>query len=176
MFQLMINSLLALSLAVHLTVMPGESNAIYSYERQEPRVILDSLALSVENKAIWEKELKREKVSEKIRRYSNYYGADPLLALNVACAESCAKNKGNIVVFNPNAKNPNSTASGIFQFIEGTWEAMCEGDVFNEDDNVRCGTKVLAKENGIKHWEASRKEGFGNGWENKPYEKFEVIN
>ena len=144
--------------------MPAEPKSFYTYERTQ-EIQFYEIRLR-----------KEETISEKIRRYSEFYNSDPLLALNVACAESCTRNSDNEVVFNRNAKNPNSTASGVFQFIRGTWESMCEGDVFNEDDNIKCGTKILSKEYGIRHWEASRKEGFGNGWENKPYERFEVRN
>jgi len=117
-----------------------------------------------------------KRISEKIFIYSKEYDVDVLLALNVACAESCTRTKEGDIFFNPRAKNPNSTASGIFQFINGTWNSMCEGDVFNEDDNIKCGVKVLSSSNGLLHWEASRKDGFGGGWEKKPYEKFNVLN
>jgi len=116
------------------------------------------------------------KISEKIFIYSKEYDVDVLLALNVACAESCTRTEKGDIFFNPKAKNPNSTASGVYQFIKGTWQSMCEGDALNEDDNIKCGVKVLSQKNGIKHWEASRNDGFGNGWENKPYEKFNVLN
>ena len=116
------------------------------------------------------------KISEKIFVYSKEYDVDVLLALNVACAESCTRTEEGDIFFNPKAKNPNSTASGVYQFIKGTWQSMCEGDVLNEDDNIRCGVKVLSYKNGLMHWEASRIDGFGGGWENKPYEKFNVLN
>jgi len=38
----------------------------------------------------------------------------------------------------PLAQNPNSTAKGLFQFIDKTWENYCEGDVFSPEDNLRC--------------------------------------
>jgi len=40
------------------------------------------------------------------------------------------------------AENPNSTAKGIMQFIDGTWEAYCEGDVFDPVANLRCFKKL----------------------------------
>ena len=163
-------SFLASLAAVSLTAMPQAPQTIYTYVAQSQTINLASSALEV-------KEVQRDNrsISEKIIEYAKEYGADESLALNVACAESCAKDDEGIY-FNPNAKNPNSTASGVFQFIRGTWNEMCEGDVFNENDNIRCGVKILSQKNGIRHWEASRNEGFGGGWENKPYEKFNVIN
>lgn len=95
-------------------------------------------------------------VKGKIVKYAKEFGTDANLAIAVAYAESC---------FEPTAKNKNSSASGIFQFVQQTWEENCEGDVFNEDDNIKCGVKMLAKKENLKHWEASRKEGCEGGWE-----------
>jgi soluble lytic murein transglycosylase-like protein len=45
--------------------------------------------------------------------------------------------------FNPKAKNPNSTASGVFQIIKGTFKQFkCEGYVFDAEDNVKCARKI----------------------------------
>jgi hypothetical protein len=51
--------------------------------------------------------------------------------------------------FNQYAKNPNSTAKGIYQFIDGTWRANClkDGNVYNFVDNINCFWKVYAKQN-----------------------------
>jgi len=42
---------------------------------------------------------------------------------------------------NPLAQNPNSTAKGLFQFLDSTWANNCEGDVFNANDNTVCFRK-----------------------------------
>ena len=115
-------------------------------------------------------------ISNIIQKYSNLYDVNSELALNIACAESCTRNKDGDVIFNINAKNPTSTASGIFQFIQSTFDSMCDGEVFDPDDNIRCAIKILSTKNGIRHWDASRTSGFGNGWANRPYEKFNIVN
>ena len=61
---------------------------------------------------------------------------------------------------NQYAKNPKSTAKGIYQFIDGTWRHYClkDGNVYNFVDNIDCFYKVLAKDGfpkGLSHWNAS---------------------
>ena len=126
-------------------------------------------------RGFWKEQTLEVAVSEKIIKYAEEHGADVELALNVACAESCTTNKKGNVVFNPNARNPNSTAAGVFQFIKGTWDSLCEGDVLDADDNIDCATRIIAN-GGINHWEASKNDGFGGGWANEPYLAYIVAN
>ena len=59
---------------------------------------------------------------------------------------------------NQYAKNPTSTAKGIFQFIDGTWKQYCSGNVYNFVDNINCFYKVLATDGypqGLSHWSES---------------------
>lgn len=56
--------------------------------------------------------------------------------------------------YKPLAKNPLSTAAGIFQFISSTWDAWGEGNVFNAYDNIDAGVKLF-KAKGTKPWLAS---------------------
>lgn len=57
--------------------------------------------------------------------------------------------------FNPKAKNPNSTAKGIYQILDGTWKAhKCEGDVYDPVDNIKCARKIY-EDSGTKPWDAS---------------------
>lgn len=45
--------------------------------------------------------------------------------------------------FRPNAKNPNSTATGIFQIISGTWKNFhCTGSRTDYHDNIDCAVKI----------------------------------
>jgi len=57
----------------------------------------------------------------------------------------------------PTVKNPNSTATGVFQVLIGTWKyAKCEGSRTNYEDNIRCAYKVRELQ-GNGAWNASKK-------------------
>lgn len=57
--------------------------------------------------------------------------------------------------FNPNARNPTSTAKGVFQILNGTWKAYgCTGDVLNAVDNINCARKIYDAEGTIP-WDSS---------------------
>lgn len=60
--------------------------------------------------------------------------------------------------FNQYAKNPGSTAKGIYQFIDGTWRSNClkDGNVYNFVDNINCFWKVY-KDQGDRPWKSSEK-------------------
>lgn len=54
--------------------------------------------------------------------------------------------------FRERAKNPRSTASGVFQIIAGTWYSNdCVGDKWIAEDNIRCAYKIQAKR-GFQPW------------------------
>lgn len=59
---------------------------------------------------------------------------------------------------NPKAKNKNSTASGLFQIIRGTFKLFkCEGDVFSASDNIACAYKLYERNQSFSpHWDASK--------------------
>jgi len=44
--------------------------------------------------------------------------------------------------FNPKARSSISSATGVYQFIARTWFDYCDGDVKNEDDNIKCFMKL----------------------------------
>ena len=60
----------------------------------------------------------------------------------------------------PHAKNPKSTATGIYQFTHGTFHRYCKGkNVYDFVDNIDCFYKVLEIDGypeGLRHWNASR--------------------
>lgn len=82
-----------------------------------------------------------------ITRYAREYGVSEYMMLSIAEIESG---------FDPSAKNPGSSAQGIFQFLKGTFAAMgCPGDRLNAEDNIRCAAYVLSNSSstgGINHW------------------------
>lgn len=85
-------------------------------------------------------------IEEKIEQEAIKRNYNPKRAVAIAKAES------NLI---PTAKSKTSSASGIFQFIKSTWNENCTGDVFNEDDNIKCAVRMLG-EGGENHWNASR--------------------
>ena len=57
---------------------------------------------------------------------------------------------------NPLAKNPSSTATGLFQILKSTWQdAGCTGNPKNANDNLVCARKLFDK-SGTKPWNESR--------------------
>lgn len=60
--------------------------------------------------------------------------------------------------FDQYAKNPYSTAKGIFQFIDSTWRSNClkDGNVYDFVDNINCAWKVYQKQ-GDRPWKSSIK-------------------
>src|SRR3990167_4103196 len=70
-------------------------------------------------------------------------GISDFLALELAHLESR---------FEPEIKNPSSTAIGIYQFLIGTWKTNCEGERTNPEDNIRCAMDILKEPTGIQHW------------------------
>ena len=44
--------------------------------------------------------------------------------------------------FGTNLINPGSSARGVYQFTEKTWNHYCTGNVMDEDDNITCFMKL----------------------------------
>ena len=94
-------------------------------------------------------------IEEKIERVAWKYKVDSDLALAVARAESN---------FDPKAKNPLSTASGIFQFLDGTFKQFClksysltnsMAEKNDPDIQIECAMRMIS-EGGLSHWYASQ--------------------
>lgn len=108
-------------------------------------------------------------VAGKIRLSAIKYGVDESLALNIACAESH---------FNPKARNKNSTAGGVYQFLDGTfagrgkqyWGSLKGRAKLDADDNIELAMLMLA-DTGTRDWNASKNDGVGGGWSKKPFER-----
>ena len=53
---------------------------------------------------------------------------------------------------NPVAMNKQSTATGVYQIINGTWKAFkCTGGITTPQDNIHCGMKIAVL-GGLGHW------------------------
>lgn len=73
-------------------------------------------------------------LEQMIVQYSIDYGINYETSLRIAhCESKMGKYKYNL---------QGSSAKGIFQFINSTWDNYCDGDVLNDEDNVRCFTKL----------------------------------
>lgn len=89
--------------------------------------------------------------AQMIVQYASFYGIDGRLALHIAQCESTLV---------AGAHNPHSSAKGIFQFIDSSWERYARlkwgdvRDVLNAKDNIELGTWVLATY-GTGDWSSS---------------------
>lgn len=80
--------------------------------------------------------LQRDNIIRNIREKSVQAGIDPLKALEIAYCESG---------FDPKAKNKNSSAKGIYQFVDKTWNEYCAGDPYMPWDNINCFVQLYPK-------------------------------
>ena len=72
---------------------------------------------------------------------------DAPVMLRIAEAESSLASR---------AKNPASTASGLFQILKSTWDSNgCLGEPFVASDNIACA-KILYSRYGTTPWNASK--------------------
>ena len=87
-------------------------------------------------------DLREATIKELIRTYGEKYNADIGLANALVSIES------SICRYKT---NPNSSAKGCFQFIDGTYKAYCFGDPLNDRDNIECAMRMLGQ-GLIRHW------------------------
>jgi soluble lytic murein transglycosylase-like protein len=73
---------------------------------------------------------------DKIKYYAGYFGLDPILVASIIQVESGG---------DPNARNPNSTATGLMQVLYGTAKQMgVDPDLLTDPDwNLYAGCKYL---------------------------------
>lgn len=89
-----------------------------------------------------------------IKYYAELYKVDYLLAKSIAWCESR---------YDPSVDNAYSSASGLYQFLDGTWKhygklkwGSLEGkSVYNYGDNAELAVWVISKY-GTHDWDASR--------------------
>ena len=70
------------------------------------------------------------------------WGVSTHLALALAKVESN---------YDPKAKNPKSSALGVYQWLIGSWSALCEGERADPTANTRCALKTISR-GGLAHW------------------------
>lgn len=91
----------------------------------------------------------KEEVENLIVQYSQEYGISHDLPRRIAYCESG---------YNSASKNRSSSASGVFQYLTGTWRNTPEGrqglNVFDADANVRAAVRHIAT-HGTAPWNAS---------------------
>lgn len=87
-----------------------------------------------------------------VAQYADFYGVSVTLAKDIAHCES---------KFDPRAKNPNSTAKGLFQYIDATWRQLSiekwgyVPDVYDPRFNAELGAWTLATY-GTSPWVSSK--------------------
>lgn len=80
---------------------------------------------------------KRGQIADMIRTKAQAAGVDPAVAVGIAQIESG---------LNPNARNPNSSAGGLFQQIDDTWNAWGGGaSKFDPEANAENGVRGIRK-------------------------------
>lgn len=80
--------------------------------------------------------ISREIVVAEIKKQAAKYGVNEATALRIAKCESG---------YNHLARNKNSTAKGVFQFINETWRRNCAGDVLDYKANITCFMRFYPK-------------------------------
>lgn len=90
-----------------------------------------------------------------IRYWAREYHIEEELVLNIAKAESQLSTK---------IKNPSSSASGLFQFLDGTFVDYCiekyklAESLENKNDplvQTKCAMEIIKEPSGLIHWSAS---------------------
>lgn len=94
----------------------------------------------------------KEEVQELIRKYSAEYKINAETPLCIAQLESG---------YNQFSKNKSSSASGVFQYIAGTWKATDEGkagfSVYDASANVKAAVKYMSSRGNARPWTVASK-------------------
>lgn len=78
--------------------------------------------------------------AKSIARRASQEGVDPSVALTISHIETGGQ-------FSHTAKNPESTAHGLFQVLDKTWKNLGGGDRLNADEQIRIGLKHIKQAN-----------------------------
>jgi hypothetical protein len=111
------------------------------------------------------KPIKVEAKEDKYQARGYAYCYDPLICIRDVGEELGVPNKDIMTMIRiaraesglrPDAKNPMSTATGVFQIIIGTWDGnKCEGERWDYIDNIKCGYRLYQRR-GFQPWNASK--------------------
>lgn len=95
-------------------------------------------------------------IQQLILQRAKEYGVDPIKSLAIAQAENSK--------FDPEAKNPNSSASGVYQFLDGTFKGFCMEQYkltsnFSQKNNpniqIACFMRMI-QDGKESHWNESK--------------------
>lgn len=140
--------LLSIIVSIISAVAPAVPNNYHAVNiaqaRQEPYLRAEGIIDMPEGYLYISKEEKTTR-EDIIKMIKETFPDEPLM-LKIAWCESRLETK---------AKNSTSSAKGLFQILDGTWEHFkCEGDPFNAKDNIKCGKKILDGQ-GLSAWKSS---------------------
>jgi hypothetical protein len=94
----------------------------------------------------------KDEVIQLIKDYSAQYDISAEVPLCIAKWESG---------YNQLSKNKNSSASGVFQYLNGTWAGTDEGksghSVFDANSNIKAAIKYMASRKSTQPWEVRNK-------------------
>ncbi len=89
----------------------------------------------------------KEEVKELIKQYAQQFGIDPATPLCIAEKESG---------FNQFSANKRSSAKGVFQYLEKTYNQTDEGkagySVFDAEANIKAAMKYMSSRKNAKPW------------------------